>query len=117
MRKLVTIAVVVRGTLALVGLMHTPFARSLFGASCPFETVERSPEERDEARREAARLLSGEGSAPTRVAGGFELGVATRDDLSRWGATTDGAATRSEAVCVAKVTTKRWPPSSTLANG
>lgn len=91
MRKLVVVAAIVGGSIALIGLMHTPFAMSFFGESCPFETTERSPEERDVARRAATRRLAGEGTTTTRTAGRFELGVATRDDLSRWAATNGGA--------------------------
>jgi hypothetical protein len=68
---------------ALIGLLHTPWARPLLQrvGGCP---AARSPAAIEAAQVRAFRVLRGTGRAPARPSLGFALGTATRAEVLAW---------------------------------
>ena len=69
----------------IIGFMHTPKGRPLWGVigvECPFDKI--PPERLEAARLEAAKLDRGTDSAPERLAMGFSFEHTTLSDIQAW---------------------------------
>jgi hypothetical protein len=84
-RALVTGVIFVGSGVALVGVLHMPFARGLLmqAGGCPMATAA-SPEQIDQAHQAALAKVRGTERAPARPAFGFALEKTTRDDVTTW---------------------------------
>jgi hypothetical protein len=88
MKRLFVAAAVTAGVVAIIGVLHMPFARGMLAEAggCPFPTTSERPSlaRADALRVSAAQNERGTGSAAAKPALGFALGQTTRAQVRAW---------------------------------